>query len=374
MQSLPISQDLALCFTWCIRRSEESLLAHDLVALLREAKDTGTLAAAAKRAGMSYRKAWTLVTSAEADLGQAIVRKARGKGITLSPLGQAIVDLDDRLREAIALTLENQPAELATLGRLLVQPQPKNLRFCLSHDVFLAGVVEALPAERQPDLEIKFNGSLDALKQFAQGDCDVAGFHLPTGARGQSVSTRMQPYLMQPDLLVQPLLKRVQGLMFRRDSALPMRELRDLLHPAIRFVNRQRNSGTRLLFDALLAEAGIATRQIKGYRREEFTHSAVAAEVASGTADVGFGTGAAARQYSLRFLPLADEVYSLVWRKFWQSDERLQAFLAFLSEFIALRLAAAETCEGQLIQSNPLTVEAYLDRFINVGAGRQNDP
>jgi len=365
MQSLPIYQNLVLSFTWCLRRAEESLLSHDLVALLREAKDTGTLAAAAKRAGMSYRKAWTLVTSAETDLGQEIVRKARGKGITLSPLGQAIVELDDRLREAIALTLENQPVELAELGRLLVQPQPKNLRLCLSHDVFLAGVIEALPAEWQPELEIKFDGSLDALRQFAQGDCDVAGFHLPTGARGQSVSRRMQPYLMQPDLLVQPLLKRVQGLMFRQDSAWPIKDLGDLRHPAVRFVNRQRNSGTRLLFDALLAEAGIAPRQIKGYRREEFTHSAVAAEVASGTADVGFGTGAAARQYSLRFLPLADEVYSLVWRRFWQSDERLQAFLAFLNAFIASRLTAAEPCEGQLIQSTPLTVEAYLERFIH---------
>jgi molybdate-binding protein len=120
-----------------------------------------------------------------------------------------------------------------------------------------------------------------------------------------------------------------------------------------------------LLFDALLAEAAIAVKQINGYRHEEFTHSAVAAEVAYGSADVGFGTGSAARCYALEFLPLAEEVYSLAWNQFWQDDERLQTFLAFLSEFITLRLAGKESYEGQLIQSKPLTARVFLAQFID---------
>jgi molybdate-binding protein len=120
-------------------------------------------------------------------------------------------------------------------------------------------------------------------------------------------------------------------------------------------VNRQCSSGTRLLFDALLAEAAIAVKQINGYRHEEFTHSAVAAEVAYGSADVGFGTGSAARCYALEFLPLAEEVYSLAWNQFWQDDERLQTF----------RLAGKESYEGQLIQSKPLTARVFLAQFID---------
>ena len=73
--------------------------------------------------------------------------------------------------------------------------------------------------------------------------------------------------------------------------------------------NRQPGSGTRLLFDLLLEEAGLDPERISGYHTEEFTHMAVAALVASGAADAGFGIQAAASQVGLRFIPVAWENY-----------------------------------------------------------------
>jgi hypothetical protein len=174
---------------------------------------------------MSYRKALNLVATTETTLGKAVVRKAQGKGVEFSPLGQAIVRLDDQLVKAVALTLESRPAELETLYRFLVQLKPRQLRLYLSHDIFLMRVVEALPSGLHQALEIKFDGSLNALRQFARGECEVAGFHLPTGKLGQSVGVEMRPYLEQPGVLVQPLLKRVQGLMFRQDSVLSIQRV-----------------------------------------------------------------------------------------------------------------------------------------------------
>ena len=52
----------------------------------------------------------------------------------------------------------------------------------------------------------------------------------------------------------------------------------------LRFVNRQRGSGTRQLVDRLLREARVDPARIKGYADEEFTHLAVAATIAAAEA------------------------------------------------------------------------------------------
>ncbi|HBG21928.1 MAG TPA: molybdopterin biosynthesis protein, partial [Peptococcaceae bacterium] len=74
---------------------------------------------------------------------------------------------------------------------------------------------------------------------------------------------------------------------------------------------KPRHTGTRLLFDHLLKEEGIASSAVQGYEREEYTHMAVAVAVASGSADVGLGIQAAASALGLDFLPVGEERYDL---------------------------------------------------------------
>jgi molybdate-binding protein len=107
--------------------------------------------------------------------------------------------------------------------------------------------------------------------------------------------------------------KRRLGLMSRSDR--PCRSLEQLRRDRMRFVNRQAGSGTRLVFDALLASIGIGSEAIIGYRDEEYTHTAIAALIASGAADVGFGTEAAAKEFKLAFEPQAAEHFYLAFRK-----------------------------------------------------------
>jgi molybdate-binding protein len=59
----------------------------------------------------------------------------------------------------------------------------------------------------------------------------------------------------------------------------------------------------------MLADAGIPTKKIAGFDTAEFTHSAVAAFIASGMADVGFGVQTAAHRFGLDFIPLIRERY-----------------------------------------------------------------
>jgi molybdate-binding protein len=88
--------------------------------------------------------------------------------------------------------------------------------------------------------------------------------------------------------------------------------LADLVRSDVRFINRQAGSGTRALLDGLLEGQGLSKRRIRGYEIEEYTHSAVAAYVAAGMAEAGFGVEAAARRFGLDFVPLALEDYLLI--------------------------------------------------------------
>lgn len=123
---------------------------------------------------------------------------------------------------------------------------------------------------------------------------------------------RYQSQLEAHDLRVIRFVTREQGLMIRHNSDSVVAGLNDLTLPETRFINRDRHSGTRILFNMLLKDRGISERQIHGAECEEFTHTAVAAYVAAGMADTGFGVEAAARQFGLDFINLATEHYLLV--------------------------------------------------------------
>jgi len=102
---------------------------------------------------------------------------------------------------------------------------------------------------------------------------------------------------------------RDQGLIVAPGNPLGVTSLDDL--PRVRYVNRQRGAGTRVLLDYELERRGTEPTQVEGYEREEYTHLAVAAAVASGRADCGLGIRAAAEALGLGFVPLFQELYQL---------------------------------------------------------------
>jgi molybdate-binding protein len=59
----------------------------------------------------------------------------------------------------------------------------------------------------------------------------------------------------------------------------------------------------------MLAAADVPCKAITGFHNAEFTHSAVAAYIASGMADVGVGVRTAAQRFKLDFIPLVRERY-----------------------------------------------------------------
>jgi molybdate-binding protein len=120
---------------------------------------------------------------------------------------------------------------------------------------------------------------------------------------------------------------REMGLMVKRGNPLKIASLKDLVDRKARFVNRDHDSGTRLLFDQLLALHKIDETKINSAQQMEFTHAAVAAYVASGMADASFGVEAAARQFGLDFIRLLTEDYFFVCRRAFLETEPMRRVL-----------------------------------------------
>ncbi len=156
-------------------------------------------------------------------------------------------------------------------------------------------------------------GSLGGLVALRDGLCHIAGSHLLDPASGKYTL----PYVDRVfgaaagDVAVVRLVERSQGLMVAAGNPLGISGLPDVCRPGVRYVNRQRGAGTRVLLDVMLGRQDLAAASIEGYAREEPTHLAVAAAIASGRADAGLGIMAAAQAFGLGFVPLATEPYDL---------------------------------------------------------------
>lgn len=163
-------------------------------------------------------------------------------------------------------------------------------------------------------------GSMGALFALRRREAHFGGLHLLDPESGEYNVPYVRKYLAGVPLVLVHLTYRSQGWIVAPGNPLGIRGAEDLARPGVRFVNRQRGAGTRLLLDQMLARAGIEPSGIQGYEREETTHLGVAAAVAAGAADVGLGVLSAAKAMGLDFVPVAEERYDLCFaRDFYES-------------------------------------------------------
>lgn len=299
--------------TWTIQSGGGAPLPPRLLDLLVQVQAQGSLLAASQQLGLSYRHAWDLVRQGEAQFGAALLRMERGRGSTLSALGEKLVWADHRIAARLKPVLESLASELAAEIRSVVSSEPAVLRLYASHGFAIEKLVHHL-AGTGLRIEYRYDHSVASAAALHDGDCDLAGFHIPLGAMQEAALQHYARWLAGDELSVIDIATRRQGLMVAGGNPKKVYELADLVRPDVRFINRQAGSGTRFLLEGLLAAQGIEPEAIAGFENGEFTHAAVAAFVASGMADVGFGLEPPARQFGLDFLPLANERYFLLCR------------------------------------------------------------
>jgi putative molybdopterin biosynthesis protein len=200
-----------------------------------------------------------------------------------------------------------------------------------SHDLALDLLSNAL-ARRVPGASLASAnvGSLGGLLALARDEAHLAGSHLLDEASGEYNVSYIRRHLADRDVVLVHLAGRVQGLIVPPGNPKAITRLDDLARDAVLFVNRQRGSGTRVLLDYQLSQLGISPRSVRGYEREEYTHLAVAAQVASGAADTGLAILASARALELDFVPLFSEQYQLVIPRQHYESEQLAPLLQIL--------------------------------------------
>src|SRR5499427_8198432 len=154
-----------------------------------------------------------------------------------------------------------------------------------SHDLVLDLAASALRAE-DPSVTLASSnvGSLGGLVALRDRLCHLAGSHLLDPATGEYTLPYVDRVLGGAGSGVVRLVHRDQGLMVAPGNPLGLAGVGDLIRPGVRYVNRQRGAGTRVLLDYELGRLGVSPDDVDGYVREEPTHLAVAAAVAAGRA------------------------------------------------------------------------------------------
>ncbi|TDP88195.1 molybdate transport repressor ModE-like protein [Aquabacterium commune] len=352
---------------WTITDDSGQQLSPRLLSLLAEVQEHGSLSGACKHTGASYRHAWNLVRQGQAQLGMPLLNMDRGKGSTLTPLAERLVWAGHRIQARLSPTLESLASELeAELGRVL-SAGATGLRVHASHGFAVEKLLEVL-AQRGERIDRKYVGSQEGVASLHAGSCDLAGFHVPQGVFEDVALQHYAQWLSPKHSRVIHMATRRQGLFVAHGNPLEIYGVQDLARKGVRFVNRQPSSGTRFLLECCLRQAKVPTSQIAGWELAEFTHAAVAAYVASGMADVGFGVEPPARRFKLDFVPVATERYFFLCRDADLQRPELQAVLevmrgeAFHAVVNALPGYSAVKC-GQ--------VETLQKAFPQMASGRR---
>lgn len=302
--------------------------------VLGAVRQEGSIAAAARRLGCSYRHLWGWLKQQEGRIGRELIIWDRGRAARLSPFADKLLWAETRIRARLTPEIENLAARIGRELTVAFDDQVTIATCVASHDLALPAL-RALCEQRDGVLfDLRFAGSLDALRALRARRCLFAGIHLPCtrpdlAGRGSALHRAFGPLLKLGREKLIRVSRRTQGLMLPAGNPRRVHSLEQL--GRLRFVNRPAGTGTRVLLDALLNAQRIPPASIDGYERIEATHIAVAAAVAEGRADAGFGIRAAADSMGLAFVPLVVEDYFLVCDKTTLEGEAGQCVLGALA-------------------------------------------
>ncbi len=294
---------------WAFQRGDDPQKLEITLRLLSDIRSTGKLSVAAARAGMSYRHAWNLLVKWAAFFGTPLVERRQGSGTSLTPFGDKLVWAAERLEARLRPLLQNLAQELQTEVNQTLASGRLELRVRASHGFAVPKLRELLAKDGDSSVDFRYVSKSNSLVSMVENTCDLAGMHLPQGELRARTLAMTRGWLDPEKHRVISFVTREMGLIVGKGNPLGITHCQHLLQSGVRFVNRDPDSGTRILFDQLLAQHQVQGAAIHGYSHSEFTHAAVAAYVASGFADVAFGVEAAARQFGLDFVPVLTEDY-----------------------------------------------------------------
>ncbi|MFA6941246.1 MAG: molybdopterin biosynthesis protein [Clostridiaceae bacterium] len=255
----------------------------------------------------------------------------RGAGTTMS-----LVRADGVIE--IPQETEGYEAGTKTQAKLLKsENEIKNTIVCIgSHDPIIDIIADLIHSKSlKYYLSSAHTGSMGGIMALKSGETHISPIHLLDMEDGSYNISYIKKYLTSKAMALIKGVGRVQGIMVPKGNPLNIKDINDIKRDGIRFVNRQRGSGTRLFLDYNLKKAGISSIDVNGYEREEVTHIGVAAVVAADDADCGLGIYSAAKMMGLDFIPLGNEEYDFALPKEYLDLDMIKEFINVIksSEF-----------------------------------------
>ncbi|SFM21907.1 helix-turn-helix transcriptional regulator [Variovorax sp. OV329] len=324
-------QQIELSYAIGARSVGAPRIRNALMEMLQAVRDSGSISAAARTLGLSYRHVWGELKRWEKLLGHRLVAGDAGQSAQLSEFGDKLLWAERQAQARLSAQIEALHADLERAFALAFDDSTHVLSLHASYDDALVALRTYAAATAQVHLDIQFSGSVDAIRALNQGRCVMAGFHAREHPPVGSLSHRTYKPLLKPGQhKVIGFARRTQGLMVAPGNPLALQSMADVARRRARFVNRALGTGTRVLLDELLDQQALAPRAIEGYDRHEPSHAAVAHAIQSGQADAGLGLESAALAGGLDFVPLVQERYHLVCLKTALEQPATQALLAVL--------------------------------------------
>jgi len=174
-------------------------------------------------------------------------------------------------------------------------------------------------------------GSTDGMKALNDGYTDLAWSHLLDPKSGLYNIPFLSTYLRNVKAIVVNLFYRDLGFLAAARNPFHIRGFDDLTQKGLRFINRQKGSGTRVLLDYDLKKSRISASEISGYEKEVYTHFEVGLSILSKEADVGIGTIAVSKLLGLSFVPITRESFDMLMDQSTFFEKGIQAFIEVLN-------------------------------------------
>lgn len=229
----------------------------------------------------------------------------RGAGVTMS-----LVRADGVLEVPQNVEGYEEGTKVA-IKLLKSEEEIRNTIVCIgSHDPIIDTISDLLHLKNNNYfLSSAHVGSMGGIMALKSEEAHLAPIHLLDMEGGEYNISYIKKYLGDKNIALIKGVNRIQGIMVPKGNPLNICSLKDIASKNIRFINRQRGSGTRLFLDYNLKKFNINPKDINGYEREEYTHLGVAAAIAAKDADCGLGVYSAAKLMGLNFIPLGNEEY-----------------------------------------------------------------
>src|SRR5215510_8664984 len=169
---------------------------NPLFELLSAVREHGSIQHAARSLGASYRHVWGALKHWEGVLGEPLVSWTQGQPARLTPFAHRMVWAEARARARLTPHIEALRAELERVVTDALDGTQQVLTVFASHDLALPLLRERASKKHRLHIDLKFAGSMDALRALAEGRCMVAGFHVPPLAQATKVfSDELKPLL-----------------------------------------------------------------------------------------------------------------------------------------------------------------------------------